>query len=173
MLTRLRTREDGFGLIELLVSMTILNIAILALMTSFNSGAMAIKSASRSATASVVADRQMELYRGSRYTQIGLVSSLVTTANTDPLYSANWPAGTPVTDASCTDTAKPECQPSPTPAKGPDGRVYRIDTYIVLTNFGNSQMRPVKQVLVIVRNGDNPNQVLVRQTSTFDESLGE
>lgn len=173
MLKRLRTDERGFGLIELIIAMAILNVGLLALVAAFNSGALAIKHASRMATASVIADRQMEIYRGIKYSEIGLVASLVTTANGNALYLAGWPSGTmsgtPATD--CLDTAKPECKPMQT-VTGPDGRSYRIDTYIVLTDLAESTMRDVKLVRVVVRDGAELTRVLVRQTSTFDESLG-
>ena len=39
--------EEGFGLIELLISMVMLNVGILAIVAAFNSGALAIKRASR------------------------------------------------------------------------------------------------------------------------------
>lgn len=171
MLKRLRTDERGFGLLELVLAMTILNIALLALVAAFNSGAIALKRASQVSTATVLADRQMELYRALKYSKIGLVSSLVTTANADTRYNASWPFGAPVTDLSCTDPTKPECQPIQT-VTGPDGRSYRIDTYIVLTDFSDPAMRAVKLVRVFVRDSADLDRALVRQDSTFDESLG-
>ena len=64
LLQRLRS-EEGFGLIELLISMVVLNVGILALMAAFNSGALALRRASELSTAAAIADMQMELYRGS------------------------------------------------------------------------------------------------------------
>ena len=64
--------QEGFGLIELLISMMMLNIGILAIVAAFNSGAIALKSAGEISTASVVADKQMELYRALQYTEIAL-----------------------------------------------------------------------------------------------------
>lgn len=179
MLNRLRTDERGFGLLELIIAMTILNVGLLALVATFNAGASAIKRAGRVATASVVADRQMEIYRGIMFSEIALVSSAVTTANGDAQYAAGAPTGiqagtvvTEVTDpGACVDVTKPECKPLQT-ITGPDGRTYRVDTYIVRTNLGQSLMRQVKLVRVVVRDGANLGRVLVRQSSTFDESLG-
>ena len=51
MIDRLRS-EGGFGLLELLVSMTMLNIGILAIVAAFNSGALALKHAGEVSTAS-------------------------------------------------------------------------------------------------------------------------
>ena len=61
---RLRASDQqGFGLIELLMSMTMLNIGILALVAAFQSGAFALKRASAVSTAAAIADIQMERYR--------------------------------------------------------------------------------------------------------------
>jgi Tfp pilus assembly protein PilV len=59
---RLRLRsERGFGLIELLMAMVMLNIGILAIVAAFNSGMFALNRASKISTASALADSQMEL----------------------------------------------------------------------------------------------------------------
>src|SRR5438128_10165676 len=67
--------EEGFGLIELLIAMVMLNIGILAIVASFNSGAVALRRASHVSTASALADQQMEGYRALLYSQIGLDTS--------------------------------------------------------------------------------------------------
>jgi type II secretory pathway pseudopilin PulG len=169
MLKRLRKEEHGFGLIELVISMVILNVGLLALVAAFNSGSVALKRAGQVSTATVLADKQLELYRGIKFTGIGLQSGLVTTANGDSLYVANWPSGTADT-TSCTDATKPECKPMQT-VVGPDGRSYRIDSYVV-SNPVSGGTRPVKTVRVIVRDGLVPSRNLVRAESTFDESTG-
>src|SRR5438874_4155107 len=83
MLSRLRN-EKGFGLLELLMAMTMLNIGILALVAAFNSGAVALQRASRVSTAAALADTQMERYRALTYTAIALDSTSVNA--TDTLY---------------------------------------------------------------------------------------
>ncbi len=70
---RARPAEQGFGLIELLISIVILNVGILAIVAAFTSGAVALQRASETSTASVLADKQMELYRAVRYTNIALL----------------------------------------------------------------------------------------------------
>src|SRR5438045_4138045 len=75
-LARLRN-EKGFGLLELLMAMTMLNIGILALVAAFNSGAVALQRASRVSTAAALADTQMERYRAILYSTIGLDSTSV------------------------------------------------------------------------------------------------
>src|SRR5437764_242733 len=68
---RLRS-ERGFGLIELLMAMVMLNVGILAVVAAFSSGMFALKRASRLSTASALADSQMELFRATTYSAIAL-----------------------------------------------------------------------------------------------------
>ena len=75
--------EGGFGMLELIISMTMLNVGILAIVAAFNSGALAIQRAAEVSTASVVGDKQMELYRAVKYTEIALDATAVATANQD------------------------------------------------------------------------------------------
>ena len=81
--------EEGFGLVELLVSMVMLNIGLLAVVAAFNSGALALKNAGEISTASVVGDKQMELYRALKYTEIALDTTAVATANGDTTYQCD------------------------------------------------------------------------------------
>ena len=60
----LRAREEkAFGLIELVIAMVMLNIGILALVATFQSGALAISRSAYNSNASSVADKTMEVYR--------------------------------------------------------------------------------------------------------------
>jgi type II secretory pathway pseudopilin PulG len=60
----LRAREEkGFGLIELVFAMVMLNVGILALVATFQSGALAIGRSAYTSNASAVADKTMEVYR--------------------------------------------------------------------------------------------------------------
>ena len=60
----LRAREEkAFGLIELVIAMVMLNVGILALVATFQSGALAIGRSAYSSNAAVVADKTMEVYR--------------------------------------------------------------------------------------------------------------
>ena len=78
MLKRLRS-EGGFGLIELLLAMVMLNIGLLAVVAAFSSGIVSLNRASRITTASVIADQQMELYRALTYAAIRLDTTAVAT----------------------------------------------------------------------------------------------
>ncbi|HET8527846.1 MAG TPA: hypothetical protein VFL60_02960 [Gaiellaceae bacterium] len=56
--------EEGFGLIELLFAMVMLNIGILALVAAFQTGAVALARSSASSNGAAVADKTMEVFRG-------------------------------------------------------------------------------------------------------------
>ena len=60
-------KESGIGLIELLISLLVLNLGIFATMGAFTSGAVAIRNASRVSTASALADKKIEAFRDMAY----------------------------------------------------------------------------------------------------------
>jgi Tfp pilus assembly protein PilV len=165
---RLRADQDGFGLIELLMAMVILNIGILAIVASFNAGIITLNRASRVTTAAVLADQQMELYRAIEYDSIRLEPTTIPgTApyTSDPAYSA-----TQITTPSCGSAPYPnECNAS-RQATGADGKLYRVNTYIVQTTPTGG--RSVKQVTIVVRDDADQARVYVRQASSFDQSTG-
>ena len=169
-MNRLR-RQEGFGLVELLIAMTILNIGLLAIVASFNSGALALRRASRVATASVLADQQMELYRAVRYDAIRLAATSIPTGapyTTDPAYTCS--GCTPITTPDCTGSPLPsECNATRT-VVGADGRDYRVDVFIANTVPPGG--RTVKKVTVVVRDGIDESRTWIRHTTTFDRSTG-
>jgi Tfp pilus assembly protein PilV len=60
----LRAREEkAFGLVELVIAMVMLNVGILALVATFQTGAIAIGRSAYSSNATAVADKTMEVYR--------------------------------------------------------------------------------------------------------------
>ena len=163
MLRRLRS-EGGFGLVELLIAMTVLSVAIMAIVAGFTSGTTALVRAARVGTGSTLADKQMELYRGLPYDSIELgVWVPDSTYLGDEAYAVLL-----VTDPLC--TTAPQCSPSQT-VTGPDNRAYRIDTYIV-TEQPSGDAREVKKVTVVVRDVGAANKTLARQISTFDALSG-
>lgn len=164
---RLRADQDGFGLIELLIAMVILNIGLLAIIASFQAGIITLSRASRVTTAAVLADQQMELYRAITYANIRLASATIPTAapyTTDTAYNASQVTGT------CTGPPyADECNASRS-VTGADNKAYRLDTYIVQTAPAGG--RTVKQVTIVVRDELNLSKVYVRQASSFDASTG-
>ena len=170
---RLRVDQEGFGLIELLIAMVILNIGLLAIIASFQAGIITLSRASKVTTASVLGDQQMELYRALNYASIRLAPATI--PNTPPYTSDTAYSATQITTPTCPGPSYPnECNAS-RPATGADGKSYRVDTYIVemIPNEGlANEGRPVKQVTIVVRDGTNLSSVYARQATSFDQATG-
>ena len=172
---RLRS-EGGFGLVELLMAMVILNIGILAIVAAFNSSIFALNRASKISTASAIADSQMELYRALTYNAIALDSTTLASADNtykcDSALGASCPNSTSgEVTTSCSGSPLPnECQPSRS-VPGADRKNYRVDTYITTTTPTGG--RALKLVTVVVRDARNlSGRPLARIASTFDQSTG-
>lgn len=151
--------ERGFALVEMLIAIVVINVALLAILLSLTSGVASLRRSAEVSTASAVADKQLERYRALAYASIYLdTTSLVATDSTyqgDSAYSASQvnQACSPLVSA---------CTPSQT-LTGPDGRSYRVDTYIVsVTPAGGTA---VKQVTVVVRRAGTTG-TLARVVST-------
>jgi Tfp pilus assembly protein PilE len=166
--------EEGFGLIELLMAMVMLNVGILALVAAFQSGSTALKRSSRIATAATLADSQLELYRALTYSQIVLDPAQL--ASVDSTYTCDVALGAACpnsTSAELTGTCSLQpnaCKPSRIVAGTyGDGYRYRVDTYIVSETPPSG--RALKKVTVVVRDGNNLTRAWARQTSTFDPTV--
>ncbi len=164
----LRARaDDGFGLVELMIALVILNVGVLAVVAAFTSGSLTLRRAVETQSAASLADKQMELYRAVRYVDIYLHTASVTTASANSTYNSDVAySGTQVT-ATCSPVTD-VCNPMRT-TTGPDNRSYRVDTYIVSQTPANG--RAVKRVTVVVRRS-SPIKTLARLTSVFDQSTG-
>src|SRR6185437_1390418 len=149
--SRAATREEGQGLIELIVALTILAVGIGSLLTLLTSSALSLQRSDQKGTALVLAEKQIELYRSAGYRDVRLDDGLVSAiANTDVYMTASSsdptiPAGSGQrldTDADSnpcvpTNPLNPtpdnpnslpdECRPI-RPEIGPDHRPYEIDT---------------------------------------------
>lgn len=169
---RKRLRADqGFGLIELLMAMVILNIGILAIVASFNAGIITLNRASRVTTAAVLADQQMELYRAIEYESIRLASASIPGTppyTTDPAYTCSG-CSTQITGTCSGPPYSDECNAS-RQVTGADGKLYRLNTYIRTTAPPGG--RDLKLVTVVVRDDTDQSRVFVRQASSFDQSTG-
>jgi type II secretory pathway pseudopilin PulG len=165
---RLRS-EGGFGLVELLIAMVMLNIGLVAVVAAFSSGIVSLNRASRITTAAVIADQQMELYRALTYASIRLDTGAVGTTDAkyrdDPVLGGST---TGLVTASCPG-APDECTPS-RKVVGADRKDYRLDSYI--TQYTPTGGRAVKKVTVVVRDWNNLAVTFARQASTFDLSTG-
>ncbi len=159
-------------MMELLLAMTILNIGLLALVASLNSGVVAIKRASKISTAATLADTQMELYRAIKYSALALDDN-ATKNLTDAVYRADpvlaGDVNNSVTTATGCLTMPNYCNPSRT-VLGADRKRYRVDSYITWSTPTNG--RQLKLVTIVIREASPPFAQLSRQQSTFDESTG-
>jgi Tfp pilus assembly protein PilV len=165
---RLRS-EEGFGLLELMVAMVMLNIGILAIVAAFNSAGLALQRASHTATASVLADSQMELYRAINYAAITLESVSAAAAAANTVYAADVANdGSTVVPATCASSAANNCNAMRT-VTGPDDVSYRVDTFIHYVTPTSG--RQLKRVTVVVRKTSSL-KMLARLSSTFDASTG-
>src|SRR5687767_14823219 len=69
--TRLSARarsQGGFGLVELLIAMTVTTIAVMGLLATLSSSHVSLIRASRVSTAAAVASAELETYRALKYT---------------------------------------------------------------------------------------------------------
>ena len=93
-LTLVRARaQGGFGMVELLASMTVMLVGLLAVFGLFQAGIVQIRRASTATTAAALADAEMERYRARLYQSIGLdnadVAAVVADAALGPAYTAD------------------------------------------------------------------------------------
>jgi Tfp pilus assembly protein PilV len=95
--------EHGFGMIELLASMTVMLVGILAVFAVFQAGIVQLRRASTTTTAAAIADSEMEKFRAIRYDSIGLDNSDVAAADStytsDSAYKADTAPATTLASA--------------------------------------------------------------------------
>jgi type II secretory pathway pseudopilin PulG len=176
--TRAR-EESGFGLLELLMAMVMLNVGILAIVAAFSSGNGALARAARISTASALANKQIEAYRGLIYDNIIFTTTEWTGALADSSYKADTayqqnmlspvsPKALVATVTNCpTNVPTTACDPSYT-TTGADHRSYRVDTYLYYDQPGGGAQ--LKTVTVVVRPATDTSRVYARVSSTFDSS---
>jgi prepilin-type N-terminal cleavage/methylation domain-containing protein len=177
---RRRLRADaGFGMVELLIAMTVMAIGILALFAMFESSVLQIKRASTTSTAAALADTEMENYRAIKHNVIGLDDTAVVAADAthkgDAAFVNVTGTSTPTAGArahvvACGTGTCTTSVPTKT-VTGADNRSYRVDTYVSWQ--GVSSGRPVKLVTVVVRDNASPYRTWARVASSFDESTGQ
>jgi Tfp pilus assembly protein PilV len=152
--------ESGFALIELLAAMLLINIGILAILLSLNSGMVTLRRTAEASTSAAVADRQLERFRAIRFSSIFLDSTALAAA--DATYTGDASYSAAQVSQACSPLVE-TCTPSQE-VTGPDGRTYRVDTFIV--EVAPAGGVPVKQVTVVVRKPGDP-KTLARVVSTF------
>jgi prepilin-type N-terminal cleavage/methylation domain-containing protein len=182
-LRRLAAKSDGFGMIELLIAMTILSIGIGALLSVFTASALSLRRAGQRGTALTLADTQMELYRTRGFTGVRIAGTLIPTSGTyvtAHTADATIPPSTGQAlagangDESCpASNPPPACVPVRT-VTGPDQRQYRIDTYVDYVNNDATQSirtpasgLTLKRVTVVVRDGTS-GAIYAQESSAFE-----
>ena len=176
----LRAREEsGFGLLELLMAMVMLNVGILAIVAAFSSGNAALARASQVSTAAALAEKQVESYRGLIYDNIVFITSEWNAAVADSTYTADTvytsnmrspvsPKALVSTVTNCpSNVPSTSCDPSYS-VTGPDHRSYRVDTYLYYDALGGGSQ--LKSITVVVRSATSTSRSLARVSSTFDSS---
>ena len=178
----LRARdESGFGMLELLMAMVMLNVGILAIIGAFSSGNTSLARANRISTAGALANRQIEAYRGLKYDNIVFITSEWNSAIADSVYTGDTvyqanmanpvaPKALVPTVATCpANVPATACDPSYT-TTGADHQSYRVDTYLYFdAPSGGNQLRTI---VVVIRDPNDLTRTFARISSTFDQSTG-
>ena len=180
---RLGKSDEGFGMVELLIAMTILAVAIGALITTFVSSAVSLRRAGQKGTALTLADTQMEWYRRLPFVDVRIDGSLIPGSGTYVTANSTDSTIPPSTgqalagqngDTTCpSGSSEPiACLPVQT-VTGPDNRTYRIDTYVnYVNNDSTLSIRTpasgltLKRVTVVVRDGST-GTIIAREQSAF------
>jgi Tfp pilus assembly protein PilE len=155
--TRVR-EESGFGLVELLIAMTVMIVGITALVAAMSSGFIAVKRAADESTAAAVADKQMEAYHALPNCAVYLDSTKI--LGTTSVYkgdsaftNAQVTTSESLTGSACTASAPSTLIDPEQWLPGPDGRDYMVRTYM-------AHWRPVTKTNV-TRKGSVDKQALL------------
>jgi len=153
--------ESGSMLIELILAMLFLAVAVGALVSVYSASVVSLRHTSIEGNALTLVDRQIELYNTLPYAFISLDSTTIP-GSTDSYTTAHSTdstipgalgqvTGTTVAPGSCTSPKAPQPSCATQLVAGPDGRTYRIDTYIVFITPPTAGSRAVKQVTSVAR----------------------
>lgn len=152
--TRRLGDESGLGLIELLIALTVLTVAVGALLAAFASSIVTLRHSSMEGTAVTLADRQLEVYRSMPFT---CVPSVLPPTSTPPSSCGTY-VGFPNPYAATQVTSSSEA---------PDHRQYKVTTAAsCIANCGGSSPALTLQLTTSVAlNSGGP--VLARESSYF------
>jgi prepilin-type N-terminal cleavage/methylation domain-containing protein len=142
--------EEGFGLIELLIAMTILAIGIAATLAVFASSILSLQHASKAGTALTITERQLEAYRAMPFACVPRGGSIAMPAGcVSPTYS-----GFPDPYQSSQTVSG---------ADAPDNRSYKVTTTV-----SSSTTNP--QITVTVALSSAPATALATESSYFSDA---
>jgi Tfp pilus assembly protein PilV len=150
--------EDGFGLIELLIAMTILTVAIGALIAVFGNSIVSLQHSAKEGTAITLADRQLESYRSMPFSCIPDASFP--------------PATTPVGCGTYSGFPNPYASTQITSStESPDHRTYKVTTEVRTSaspgpDYGCGGTTQIK--VTVALNSGGP--VLAKETSCFSSA---
>jgi Tfp pilus assembly protein PilV len=172
----------GFGLIELLIALTVLVVGILVTFGMFESSLIHLGRAAKVSTATSVGENVVENFRAVKYSAIGFDSATFATVTSNTTYTSDTACS-----ATCASTCSGAvCDGAPalgtTPLvagatyqpiqnmSGADGRQYRVYTYITMQTVANG--RNVKKISVVVHD-PSTTKIWARVISSFDLSTGQ
>jgi hypothetical protein len=173
---RVRRDERGIMMMELVIAMFFLAVAVAAMLTLFASSMISLRNAGVEGTALTLAESQMEGYKTLPYADMVLDSSTVpaggdvyhTASSQDATIpsSSGLVGGGTVGTTACAAPARPLTECAVQTVVGPDGRSYRIDTYV---HEGGG----LKSVTVLTRIFENGavGRVKARATTAFDPAF--
>jgi type II secretory pathway pseudopilin PulG len=129
---RLR-REDGFMMMELLMAITIMAIALTALVAVFSSGITSMGGSSQRTTATLLADAQMETYRTMVYRDIGVDLDEATVGALDSTYTSDSACANPATGDTCAANGVQNTETEPTGTPTTHVACSTLDTWYPTT----------------------------------------
>jgi type II secretory pathway pseudopilin PulG len=162
-------------LVELVIAMMVLSVGILALVAAYSSGYVALNRATRVSSATLVANSQMERFRALQYSAIQLNTGCGASCTEDATFTGDTAYNSAAQVTGCSSTTESTCLPTQTKT-GPDGKSYRLDTYIEYScvsgslttsplGCGSGNPYPVKRVTLVVRSSTLTTPV--REQSDF------
>lgn len=187
-MSRIRSQR-GQGLIELIITMFVIAIALLALGAGFDAAFFSLHQSARTSAAANLGEQQLQMYAAIPYASLGLdTTTLATVEAKDPTYvsdEATLNSGLSPTPTDVTNTCGTsmnclpvQCTPAATctypvtlseDPVGSDDRHYKVETFI----RDVTQTTTERMVTVIVR---DPNQtgspIVYEASSAFDPCTG-
>jgi type II secretory pathway pseudopilin PulG len=181
--------ERGQGLIELIITMVVISIALLALGAAFDAAFLSLHQSARTAAGANLGEQQLEMYAAIPYASLGLdTTTLATVKANDTTYvsdeaTLNQGVSPTPTDVTLTCGTTSHCMPVQcTPAAtctypvtlaedptGSDNRHYKVETFIRSVTQTTTEI----MVTVIVRDPNQTGSPIVYQASTaFDPCTG-
>ena len=172
-ITRRVAADNGFGLVELLIALTVLVVGVLATFGVFQSSLLHLGRATKISTAAAVGEQQVENLRAVRFDVIGINPAGWTAALGNATYTGDTACqGTCTTQGSASGESIVGASGIIMPissATGADGKQYTIHTYALWQTIVAG--RSVKKVTIVVRDPVT-SKVWARIVSSFDQSIG-